>query len=93
MTTPAETPRFETALKQLEDIVAKLEKGELALEDSLALYEQGIGLARLCHAKLEEAEGRIEVLIKDARGEPVVDAKGRPKTKPLADDADDDVPF
>jgi exodeoxyribonuclease VII small subunit len=93
VTTPAEAPRFEDALKRLEDIVARLEKGELALEDSLALYEQGIGLARLCHAKLEEAEGRIEVLIKDARGEAVVDPKGRPKTKPLADDADDDVPF
>jgi exodeoxyribonuclease VII small subunit len=93
VTTPAATPRFEDALKQLEDIVARLEKGELALEDSLALYEQGIGLARLCHAKLEEAEGRIEVLIKDARGEVAVDAKGRPKTKPLTPDGDDEVPF
>ena len=92
MTTPLETPRFEDALKQLEDIVARLEKGELALEDSLRLYEQGIGLARLCHAKLEEAEGRIEVLIKDARGEVTADAKGRPKTKPLAPDGDDEVP-
>ena len=92
MTTPAETPRFEEALKQLEDIVAKLEKGELSLEDSLRLYEQGIGLARLCHAKLEEAEGRIEVLIKDARGEVAADAKGQPKTRPLAADDDDEVP-
>ena len=90
MTTPAQTPRFEDALKQLEDIVARLEKGELALEDSLALYEQGIGLARLCHAKLEEAEGRIEVLIKDARGEVATDAKGRAKTKALPD-GDDEV--
>jgi len=91
VTTPAETPRFENALKQLEDIVARLEKGELALEDSLALYEQGIGLARLCHAKLEEAEGRIEVLIKDARGEVLADAQGRPKTKALTPDGDDEV--
>jgi exodeoxyribonuclease VII small subunit len=93
VTSPTEAPRFEHALKQLEDIVARLEKGELALEDSLALYEQGIGLARLCHAKLEEAEGRIEVLIKDARGEVVADAKGRPKTKPMAPGGDDEVPF
>jgi exodeoxyribonuclease VII small subunit len=92
VTTPSPTPRFEDALKQLEDIVARLEKGELALEDSLRLYEQGIGLARLCHAKLEEAEGRIEVLIKDARGEVAADAKGRPKTSPLAPDGDDEVP-
>jgi exodeoxyribonuclease VII small subunit len=93
VTTSAETPRFEDALKQLEDIVARLEKGELSLEDSLRLYEQGIGLARLCHAKLEEAEGKIEVLIKDARGEVAADASGRPKTKPLAPDGDDEVPL
>jgi exodeoxyribonuclease VII small subunit len=79
-------------LKQLEDIVARLEKGEPSLEDSLRLYEQGIGLARLCHAKLEEAEGRIEVLIKDARGEVAADAKGKAKTKPLSPDGDDEVP-
>jgi len=64
--------------------VQKLEKGELPLEDSLKLYEDGIRLSRLCHGKLEEAEGRIEVLLKDARGEPVTDAAGRPKTRPLA---------
>jgi exodeoxyribonuclease VII small subunit len=87
--TPPEPPRFEDALKQLEDIVARLEKGELPLEESLALYEQGIGLARLCHAKLEEAEGRIEVLMKDARGELVLDAKGQPKTTSLSEDDDE----
>jgi exodeoxyribonuclease VII small subunit len=78
-----DTPSFEQALQQLEQIVQKLEKGELPLEDSLKLYEDGIRLSRLCHAKLEEAEGRIEVLLKDARGEPVTDAAGRPKTRPL----------
>ena len=55
-----ETPTFEAALKQLEEIVQKLEKGELPLEESLVLYEQGIRLSRLCHGKLEEAEGRID---------------------------------
>ena len=55
-----------------------------------ALYEEGIRLSRLCHAKLEEAEGRIEVLLKDARGEPVLDAQGRPRTKPLARPEDED---
>jgi exodeoxyribonuclease VII small subunit len=77
-------PTFEQALLQLEQIVQKLEKGELPLEDSLRLYEDGIRLSRVCHGKLEEAEGRIEVLLKDARGEPVLDASGRPKTRPLA---------
>ena len=73
---------FETAIAELEQIVQELEKGELPLEDSLKLYEDGIRLSRLCHGKLEEAEGRIEVL-KDARGEPVTDAAGRPKTRPV----------
>jgi exodeoxyribonuclease VII small subunit len=76
-------PKFEDALKELEELVARLEKGELSLEDSLRLYERGIGLARHCHAKLEEAEGKIELLMKDARGEVAVDAKGRPRTKPF----------
>ena len=83
MTNKDETPAFEEALKQLEEIVQRLEKGDLALEDSLRLYEQGIRLSRLCHARLEEAEGRIEVLLKDARGEPVADEVGRPRTAPF----------
>jgi exodeoxyribonuclease VII small subunit len=84
----APVPTFEEALLQLEQIVQKLEKGELALEESLKLYEQGIRLSRLCHGKLEEAEGKIEMLMKDARGEPILDKDGRPKTKalPRADD-------
>jgi exodeoxyribonuclease VII small subunit len=86
-------PSFEEALKQLEAIVQKLEKGELALEESLALYEQGIHLSRLCHAKLEEAEGKIEMLLKDAKGELVLDAQGRPRTKPVARGEDEDAPF
>ena len=87
MTNP-DAPSFEQALQQLEQIVQKLEKGELPLEESLKLYEDGIRLSRLCHAKLEEAEGKIEVLLKDARGEPVTDAAGRPKTRPVPSDED-----
>jgi len=86
-----ETPPFETALKELEAIVQRLERGDLALEESLKLYEDGVRLARLCHAKLEEAEGRIEQLVKNARGEPVVDARGEPRTRPLSV-PDDDAP-
>jgi exodeoxyribonuclease VII small subunit len=78
-----EEPRFEQALAALEKIVERLEKGELTLEESLTLYEEGIHLSRLCHAKLEEAEGKIEMLLKDAKGEPTRDAQGQPKTKPL----------
>src|SRR5512136_1139301 len=58
---------FETAIGELEGIVKSLEDGDLTLERSLELYERGVQLSRFCHARLEEAERRIEVL--DERGE------------------------
>jgi exodeoxyribonuclease VII small subunit len=58
---------FEGAIAELESIVKKLEDGDLALEPSLALYERGVQLSRFCHARLEEAERRIEIL--NERGE------------------------
>ena len=58
---------FEAAIAELEAIVKKLEDGDLALETSLALYERGVQLSRFCHARLEEAERRIEIL--NERGE------------------------
>ncbi len=58
---------FETAIAELESIVSKLEQGDLALEQSLALFERGVQLSRFCHAKLEDAERRIEILTE--RGE------------------------
>ena len=53
---------FESAITELETIVKTLEEGDLALEKSLALYERGVTLSRFCHAQLEEAERRVEVL-------------------------------
>ena len=58
---------FEAAIAELEAVVKKLEEGDLALEQSLALYERGVQLSRFCHAQLEEAERRIEIL--NERGE------------------------
>ena len=58
---------FEAALTELDAIVKKLEEGDLALDKSLELYERGVQLSRFCHARLEEAERRIEVL--NERGE------------------------
>ena len=58
---------FEAAIVELETIVKKLEEGDLALEQSLVLYERGVQLSRFCHARLEEAERRIEIL--NERGE------------------------
>jgi exodeoxyribonuclease VII small subunit len=53
---------FEAAIAELEAVVKKLEEGDLALEQSLALYERGVQLSRFCHARLEDAERRIEIL-------------------------------
>ena len=53
---------FEAAIAELESIVRKLEEGDLPLEQSLALYERGVQLSRFCHARLEDAEKRIELL-------------------------------
>jgi exodeoxyribonuclease VII small subunit len=58
---------FEAAIAELEGIVRKLEDGDLSLETSLQLYERGVHLSRFCHARLEEAERRIEIL--NERGE------------------------
>ncbi len=58
---------FEAAIAELESIVKKLEDGDLSLEQSLALYERGVQLSRFCHAQLEEAERRVEIL--NERGE------------------------
>jgi exodeoxyribonuclease VII small subunit len=58
---------FEAAIAELESVVKKLEAGDLSLEQSLASYERGVQLSRFCHARLEEAERRIEIL--NERGE------------------------
>jgi exodeoxyribonuclease VII small subunit len=60
-----QTPDFEQSLQQLEALIAKLERGELPLAESLALFEQGVALTRRCHASLAEARQRVEILLKD----------------------------
>jgi len=71
---------FEGAIAELESIVKKLEEGDLALEESLALYERGVQLSRFCHARLEAAERRIEILSErgDLKAAPasLTDARG-----------------
>ncbi|HOP60268.1 MAG TPA: exodeoxyribonuclease VII small subunit [Candidatus Saccharicenans sp.] len=60
---------FEKALTELEQIVNKLEKGGLSLNESLALFEKGIKLARFLRAELDKAERKVEILIKNEKGE------------------------
>lgn len=60
--------KFEKALKRLEEIVEELEKGELDLDRSLQIFEEGIKMSRICSKKLQEAEKKIEILTKDESG-------------------------
>ncbi|HEK86615.1 MAG TPA: exodeoxyribonuclease VII small subunit [Candidatus Aminicenantes bacterium] len=60
---------FEKALAELEQIVTQLEKGGLALNESLALFEKGVRLARYLRAELDKAEKKVEILLKDEKGE------------------------
>jgi len=59
---------FEDALKRLEEIVQRMEGGDLALEDSLGLFEEGVRLTRVCSQRLDEAEKKIELLTRDEKG-------------------------
>lgn len=64
-TTPnAKNLKFDEALKKLEKIVDRLEEGDVPLEESLSLYEEGISLFHLCSTKLEEAKKKVEILTK-----------------------------
>src|SRR5262245_35958596 len=64
----AESAKFEAAMARLEEIVHALEAGNLSLDDSLRVFEEGTGLLRLCTRRLEEAERRIEILLQDEGG-------------------------
>ena len=73
---------FEGAIAELEAIVKKLEEGDQPLEASLQLYERGVHLSRYCHAQLEQAERRIEVLNERGQLRPAPDAFGDDEPEP-----------
>jgi exodeoxyribonuclease VII small subunit len=59
---------FEESLKKLETIVDQLEKGDLPLEDSLKLFEEGVSLSATCKQELDAAEGKVQILVKQRDG-------------------------
>jgi exodeoxyribonuclease VII small subunit len=61
-------PTFEESLKKLEAIVDQLEKGDLPLEDSLKLFEEGVSLSAVCKQELDAAEGKVQTLIRQRDG-------------------------
>ena len=99
---------FEASLQELERIVRRLENGDLALEESLKLFEDGVKLSRECQERLNQAERRIEILMRDddgnpsletirtedLRGESTAAASTEPKVKRrIVFDTDDESPF
>jgi exodeoxyribonuclease VII small subunit len=74
---------FESALKSLEDIVVQLESGDLTLDRALELFEEGVHVSRFCSSKLEEAERKVEILVKTADGA---------KEMPFSEDAESSEP-
>jgi exodeoxyribonuclease VII small subunit len=82
-TPPAEAPPFEAAIKRLTEIVQTLERGDLPLEESLRLFEEGVKLSRVSQGRLDTAEKRVEQLL-------AVDDRGQARTTPFATDAVDD---
>jgi len=79
----AKEVKFEAALKRLEEIVSKLEDGEMDLEQSMKLFEEGMGTVKKLQKKLDEAEKKIEKLVKEG---------GAFKTEPM-EEPDGGAPF
>ena len=65
---PPKKPDFEKSLVRLEEVVRRLESPQLSLDDAMKLFDEGIQLSRECKKQLEEAEGRVEILLKKADG-------------------------
>ncbi len=86
--------KFEKALERLEDIVGTLEGGEMELEKSLKMFEEGIKMARICQTHLAEAEKKIEKLIKNQKGELATKPiEEEPEEEPEDNSDQDELPF
>lgn len=68
--TPVNEMSFEAAMAELEKVVGQLERGDVALEESIALYERGAALKKRCEAKLNEAQEKVAAITLDAVGQP-----------------------
>ncbi len=74
---------FEKKLKRLEEIVGKMEDGELSLDDSMKLFEEGVKLSRDCQAQLSQAEQKVKVLL-------AISADGTPETRDFSGESSDE---
>jgi exodeoxyribonuclease VII small subunit len=86
--TPAEPkspPTFETAMTRLEQLVEEMDSANLPLQDLLTRYEEGVQLVKVCEARLNEAEKRIEIITRNAAGKPEAsefEAENKPEPRP-----------
>lgn len=83
MTKKTPEPTFEDAVKRLEEILEKMNSGDLPLDDSLKLFEEANTLVTSCQKRLTAAEQKVEKLIKSRQGELSLDAEGNPQTEPI----------
>lgn len=67
---------FEQAMKRLEEIVERMENGDLSLDESLSLFEEGIGLSRTCSNRLNDVEGRIQKMVRIEEGKFILEEFG-----------------
>ena len=79
---PPKKPDFERSLARLEEVVQKLENANLSLDEAMKLFEEGVELSRECQKQLEQAEGRVEMLLKKA--------DGKIATEPFEPEADEE---
>ena len=77
--TPVKDLSFEKAMAELEEVVGRLERGDVALDESIKLYERGAALKKRCETKLKEAEEKVAAITLDAEGNPtgMVPAEGQ----------------
>jgi len=86
--------KFEKALERLEEIVAALEGGDMELEKSLKMFDEGVKMTKICQAHLSEAEKKIEKLVKDQKGELSTELfEEEPENNMPSPNFEDDVPF
>jgi exodeoxyribonuclease VII small subunit len=79
---PVKGEPFEKNLERLDAIVHQLEDADLSLEKALQLYEEGMTLSQVCHKQLEEAEGRVEILVKKVGGKVVAEPFAPEESEP-----------
>ncbi|MBL0955239.1 MAG: exodeoxyribonuclease VII small subunit [Leptospira sp.] len=85
------TISFEEAIRELEDIAEKLERGTLSLEDSIKAYERGMELKKICSERLVDAEAKIEFLTKAPSGEVVKSTVKKKKDETTSNKAEEDL--